>query len=144
MNSRELGSPVALVRADATASDVRISRAPMGQPPVDQPSLRSRPDEDAELKKLEQRKVEEARKRRANEANIKQKEAVTPPPQKPTQTKGKKAPPNPKLGNVDSPLNAPVANEDKAPAPQPQAPNPPPQEQQQVRGDSQIAPQVKK
>ncbi|MBA3501076.1 MAG: PEGA domain-containing protein, partial [Deltaproteobacteria bacterium] len=136
VHNRELVAAISLVRADAsTAADVRVTHAPMGGP-VDQPSLTQRPDQnlknsDLEEKKRQLQKIEEGQKLR--------KPAPTKEPPPP---KGKKA-----AANIDKKLDGPNSKEafpDKAPAQAQNTPNAPPEPQQQVRGDSQIAPQVKK
>jgi tRNA A-37 threonylcarbamoyl transferase component Bud32 len=133
VHSRELAKPIALVRAEKT-SDTRISRAPMGVP-IDSPQLRTRDEKPTSKEDLLRQKDEEMKKA------LEQK--------KPTQQK--KAPPK-KASLIETGLdtgnaiNAPPKQAKNAP-PQPQAP---PQQQsdddeaQQARGDSQVAPPVKK
>ena len=128
VHNRELVAAISLVRADAS-TEVRVSHAPMTGP-IDQPRLEQRPDdtlENADLaeKKLQLQKAEEAKKLRKPTPKTK-----APP------SKGKKA-------ALDIAPNSKEAALSKAPPAQ-NAPNPPPEPQQQVRGDSQVAPQVKK
>jgi hypothetical protein len=136
VHNRELVAAISLVRADAsTTADVRVTHAPMGGP-VDSPRLEQRPDENVKnnnLDELKQQKIEEGKKLRDKPVPVK--------PVKQAPVKGKKAAVNSKLEPAP---NAKEAFPGKAPAQAQNPPNAPPEQQQQTRGDSQVAPQVKK
>jgi tRNA A-37 threonylcarbamoyl transferase component Bud32 len=121
VHNRELVDAVALARAQQNV-EVRTTHAPVGHP-VDAPTLRPRDDQNTD--------------KRLNDEILK-KEGKSPPRKPITPNKKSKAAP-PFDGGQKGAQNAPA-----------QQNAPPPQNnqvgdiQQQVRGDSQIAPQVKK
>jgi len=146
VHARELVAAIALVRANRDATDVRTTHAPVGTPTFpDQPSLRQRPNEDEKQQQLLE--DEKAKKLRAIESRKNVKPTKPPPVDKKAANLDKPfdaPPPNTPAKTKVPPKKAPLQSKARPPEPVPQQapPNAPPE--QQVRGDSQIAPQVTK
>jgi len=144
VHNRELVAAVPLVRAQADA-DTRTTRAPVGKP-IDAPSLRQRPDPNDPNDPNDDKNVKE-RLQKDDLQNLR-KPTQKPPPSKAPLTKGKKTSSldNANLDKAPPKQQANVPAKLVKPEPPPSAQNTPTggEQQQQVRGDSQIAPQVKK
>jgi serine/threonine-protein kinase len=130
VHNRELVAAISLVRADAS-TETRVTHAPMTGP-LDVPSLKQMPSEEDKKQQLKEDEVLKKKNLAKPVKGTRDPKAFEPP----APTKG---------GKKQPPIQPNVQSKDAANVPD-VPPNAPPQQQQapDVRGDSQIAPQVKK